>query len=73
MRTKGNQAYITMSLPARIMVSTDDIQPSIFTRSTRVWLHGACIETRNLAKVIFQFLSTTISSLVQNHGSHHKP
>jgi hypothetical protein len=52
-RTKRNQAHITVSLPAGLVVCTDDIQSSIFTCSTRVRLHRARMEAGNLAEVIF--------------------
>lgn len=73
MRTKRNQAYITVSLPAGIVVCTEDVQPSIFTCSTRVWLHGARMETSNLAEVVFQFLSIMVSILVLTTTQCHKP
>lgn len=61
MRANGNQANITMTFTARLVVRSNYTKPSIFTCSPGIGLQGARMETCDFAKVRLQLLPGNVS------------
>lgn len=58
MCTDGDQAYVTMRLSTRLVVSTNDGETGVFARGTTVGLERAAMEARDSAQILFQLLNS---------------
>jgi len=56
MRAYRDETDIPMTLTAGLVVSLDDAQARVLSSSSRVWLQRTCMETRDCAEIVLQFL-----------------